>query len=191
MKLAVQIDFDKILNLETSKNSVIVGRSSESNFVIPHQSISRSHCKIEFVNNTFFITDLKSLNGTFIDGVKILPEKKTLFHQNSVLKLGTLDCELTESHPSPESTRIQSQENRDHQTATITVSRLEFQKGSQTLELEKKNKIKGPKNPITGLYSPMKEELNEDNEKSGKGVYVILFIIVAIVIAYLLKTNIP
>lgn len=191
MKLAVQIDFDKVLNLESSKTSVIVGRSSESNFVIPHQSISRSHCKIEFVNDTFYITDLKSLNGTFIDGVKIAPEKKTMIRSNSTLKIGTLDCELTPSAPAPESTNIHHQNLKDNQTATITVSRLEFQKGSQTLELEKKHKVKGPKNPITGLYSSKKNVEEEDDEKSGKGFYVFLFILIASVIAYFLKTNIP
>ena len=51
MRLSVQIEFDKILDLSTSKTTVIVGRASDvADLVINHPSISRRHCKIEYID---------------------------------------------------------------------------------------------------------------------------------------------
>ena len=70
------------------KDSVSIGRSSQCDLVITHESMSRQHCKIEFKNNEFFITDLGSINGVYIDGKKIPANSSIPFHTYLHLAFG-------------------------------------------------------------------------------------------------------
>src|SRR5690606_42055685 len=77
MKLSVQIEIDKAMDLETPKKKVTVGRSSGNDLVIAHNSISRNHCTIEETGDGFFITDLGSSHGTIIGEQKLISQKRT------------------------------------------------------------------------------------------------------------------
>ena len=70
------------------KDSVSIGRSSQCDLVITHESMSRQLCKIEFKNNEFFITDLGSINGVYIDGKKIPANSSIPFHTYLHLAFG-------------------------------------------------------------------------------------------------------
>ena len=50
---------------------ISVGRTAESDIVIPEYSISRKHCFIATVDGGYRITDCGSANGTMVDGVKL------------------------------------------------------------------------------------------------------------------------
>lgn len=67
----------QIFNLKMGKNSF--GRSSESDFKVSSVGISKDHCEIHVYKDKVMVVDLKSSNGTFVNGVKI---------QNSIVKLG-------------------------------------------------------------------------------------------------------
>ena len=43
-----------------------IGRLSENKIVLKDSSVSREHCEVKYINNTFFIQDIKSGSGTFI-----------------------------------------------------------------------------------------------------------------------------
>ena len=76
MRLSVQIEFDKTLDLVTHKKIVTVGRSPKCDLVIPHESISRKHCQIEVIKGNFYITDLGSSNGVTVNGIRIPAEHR-------------------------------------------------------------------------------------------------------------------
>lgn len=150
MRLSVQIEFDKTLDLETNKNKVIIGRSKNCDLVIPHEGISRQHCEIQFKDGHFFITDLGSSNGVSIDGQKIPPNQKKAFLQSQQLSIGNLDCEISEGMASGDHKVVSSTiSTAGEYTATIRVARLDLNKPSKTLELEKTIRRKGPRNPVT------------------------------------------
>jgi pSer/pThr/pTyr-binding forkhead associated (FHA) protein len=152
VRLSVQIEIDKAMDLETPKSTVLVGRSSNNDLVIPHDSVSRSHCCIDFQKGLFYITDLGSSNGTFIDGEKLSPNIRTKFPKNSQLTIGRLECDLGLSNsPVPHQERIISStvSTSGDYTATMRISRIELNRPSLTLALEKNLKPKGPKNPIS------------------------------------------
>jgi pSer/pThr/pTyr-binding forkhead associated (FHA) protein len=44
-----------------------LGRSSSCEIAIPDPALSRNHCLFEFRDNTWFLTDLASANGTFVN----------------------------------------------------------------------------------------------------------------------------
>lgn len=50
---------------------VTIGRGSEADVVIDNTAISRVHAALEFQNGVYYISDLKSLNGTMVNGEKI------------------------------------------------------------------------------------------------------------------------
>lgn len=151
MRLSVQIEIDKAMDLETPKKKVTVGRSSENEIVINHNSISRNHCVIEETENGFIITDLGSSNGTFINDIRLSPNKKTLL-KGKYFTMGRVECELRTS--SPDNTAplniVSSEMSKGGDfTSTIRISRLELNRPSITLENEKKIKVQGPRNPIS------------------------------------------
>jgi hypothetical protein len=51
------------------KDSLSIGRSSESDILLDDITVSRHHAIIEKKNNAFGIRDLESLNGTYVNGV--------------------------------------------------------------------------------------------------------------------------
>ena len=70
---------------------VVVGRDAKkAQVVVQHQSVSGAHAKLKFENGRFFIEDLKSANGTFLDGnpVAVL----TPVQGEQALTFGTVDC---------------------------------------------------------------------------------------------------
>ncbi len=51
---------------------ITIGRSSECELVFSDPSISRKHCTVEKMpDGSFFLRDLQSKNGTFVDGVRV------------------------------------------------------------------------------------------------------------------------
>ena len=50
----------------------ILGRGKSAYSAFPEESISRQHCRLELADGRFQMTDLGSLNGTFVDGKRIV-----------------------------------------------------------------------------------------------------------------------
>ncbi len=60
--------------LEVKQGSVVVGRASVSDLRLQHPSISRRHTQIKRVGEQFFVKDLGSQNGTFVNKERIATE---------------------------------------------------------------------------------------------------------------------
>jgi len=61
-----------------------IGRGDEADITIDNPAISRIHASLELKNGTFFLTDLKSTNGTTVNGERIsdtvmVSEQDTIF----------------------------------------------------------------------------------------------------------------
>jgi hypothetical protein len=67
----------KIVDLKLGKN--VFGRGPNCDIKIQSLGISKEHCEVHVYKEKMMIVDLKSSNGTFVNGVKI---------QNSILHLG-------------------------------------------------------------------------------------------------------
>jgi 3',5'-cyclic-nucleotide phosphodiesterase len=64
---------DKRGSLEFSGDSLIVGRSADADVPVKDRFVSRKHLKISRKGRKFFIEDLNSRNGTFVNGEPIHP----------------------------------------------------------------------------------------------------------------------
>lgn len=78
------------IEYEMEKDSISIGRSNKCDLVIPHESMSRQHCKIEVIDGEVFITDLGSINGVYIDGKKIAPNSSVPFQTYLHLAFGAV-----------------------------------------------------------------------------------------------------
>ena len=70
--LAVTEGTDKGKTYELGEQGVFsLGRSSENDFVLDDESVSRSHAKIEMKDGRYVVHDLASANGTFVAGERV------------------------------------------------------------------------------------------------------------------------
>lgn len=80
--------------------SIVLGRIDPSNPDMAHfdltrfggheRGVSRTHCAITYRNAQFFVTDLNSANGTFVNRKRLQPNVACLLNDGDELTLGTL-----------------------------------------------------------------------------------------------------
>ena len=79
----------KGVQLEVDKEMVFVGRSAANDFKISDETVSRKHLKIFSVESCYFIEDLKSKNGTMINGEPLDAGFARLLTENDRIQLGS------------------------------------------------------------------------------------------------------
>ena len=78
--------------LEVKQGTVVIGRASVSDLRLQHPSISRRHAQVRRVGEQFFVKDLGSQNGSFVNKTRIASEVEvkigdTLALGNALLRL--------------------------------------------------------------------------------------------------------
>jgi pSer/pThr/pTyr-binding forkhead associated (FHA) protein len=71
-KFLLQFQGAIIKEIPVEKAEYTVGRLPDNDIVIDHPAVSGHHCKITLVGDTFFIEDLNSSNGVFLNAKKTL-----------------------------------------------------------------------------------------------------------------------
>jgi hypothetical protein len=69
-----------------AKNDTVIGRNKNSDITLPDEHISRRHCKITRKGLSFYLTDLDSSNGTFLNGDKVSSTMR--LRNNDTISLG-------------------------------------------------------------------------------------------------------
>ncbi|NJO00668.1 MAG: FHA domain-containing protein, partial [Bacteroidia bacterium] len=72
-----------------NKPTMTIGRAANNDIVIPEQTVSSRHATITVENGSFFINDLNSTNGTFINGNRI---DSKILKSGDLIKLGAANC---------------------------------------------------------------------------------------------------
>jgi pSer/pThr/pTyr-binding forkhead associated (FHA) protein len=62
---------DLIKQFELSQERVTIGRTEDNSLVLADEGVSRQHAAIEYHNGEYFIVDLDSQNGVFLNNEKI------------------------------------------------------------------------------------------------------------------------
>jgi len=73
------------------KEVINIGRSSDNDLVINNIKVSRKHAKLEKADSEWFIKDLGSSNGTFLNGVRV---KRTKVTPKDVLTIGGIPLNI-------------------------------------------------------------------------------------------------
>jgi DNA-binding winged helix-turn-helix (wHTH) protein len=72
--------------LENGEN--LLGRDPEARVYVDHPSVSRRHARISIDSTSAALEDLKSRNGTFLDGRRI--DASTAIHHGAIIGLGPI-----------------------------------------------------------------------------------------------------
>lgn len=86
---------DKSVIIDVNKDSYIIGKSREKadGVITGNSMISRVHAEILYCDDKFFIKDLGSANGTYVDGNKLIDDRQVQLSLNSIIRLA--DQEFT------------------------------------------------------------------------------------------------
>ena len=75
-----------------------IGRNNTNDIFVPDKPVSRKHAEIILKNNTFYIRDLGSRNGTMVDGERVPPGGKPLI-DGMKIELGSRTALEFHLHP--------------------------------------------------------------------------------------------
>jgi pSer/pThr/pTyr-binding forkhead associated (FHA) protein len=130
--LTIELKFNNAVlkTIETDKEVITIGRNVKCDIQIDNLSVSKQHARIVKHQGKYFIEDMKSTNGTYLNEKKIAKDKLT---NNDVITIGkhTL-LAILEKKPVES-----SQQNMINDTMMLTT-----EKHKQMLQKQKKIKPK-------------------------------------------------
>lgn len=79
--------------IEVNEGVKFLGRSKDNDIRIEDETVSRKHLKMVVKKGSYFVTDLKSQNGSFYDGKYLTPGKEVELEEGTPLAIGmTVIC---------------------------------------------------------------------------------------------------
>jgi len=83
IKLCLKFKEAVIKDYEFDKPMITIGRHPDNDIAIDNMAVSGHHAKIDLIGGDYYVTDLKSLNGTFVNERRVVSSK--LMHNDRVL----------------------------------------------------------------------------------------------------------
>jgi serine/threonine protein kinase len=88
--------------VRTQRSELTIGRAYKNNIpdidLGPYggskAGVSRQHSRLIYKDNQWFVEDLVSTNGTFVNGVRIAPKKLVPFKDGDLIRCGQIELEL-------------------------------------------------------------------------------------------------
>jgi len=118
---------------------VTIGRSRESDIFLPDQWLSRNHAAIELRPEGYFVNDLKSKNGTLLNGEPLQDWRR--LRPGDIITLGehTLtfspDASEEEEEPEPEGTRVFSVRELSDISTRPAIDPVDLQRQNRVLTI--------------------------------------------------------
>lgn len=104
-----------------------IGRISSNDVVINNLSVSRRHALVKEEDSKFFVEDLNSVNGTFVNGVRIT--KKQLYDGDEIY-IGNHKLIFN----APEAKAVKEGESLTMEKKTVLIDTTAFQKYQEAIE---------------------------------------------------------
>lgn len=115
-KLKIYLPSGKEIIHDLPEQTTTIGRLAENALQIEDDSVSSSHAEVFAEDDRFFVRDLGSTNGTFLNGEKI---EKSLLHEGDELRFGSVLTRFGISEAPAEKAPVESS---DLPTRESTVS---------------------------------------------------------------------
>ncbi len=81
-KLLLKFNAAVIKEVAMDKGSISIGRKADNDIVIDNPAISGHHCKLTMEGDGYYVEDLESTNGTFVNEKRV---KKSGLHHNDIV----------------------------------------------------------------------------------------------------------
>jgi len=75
-------------------SNLTIGRDPSNSVNLDDKLVSRKHAMIKKIKGVFFIRDLGSTNGTFVNGKQIPPEKYVCLQSNDKITIGRTELSM-------------------------------------------------------------------------------------------------
>lgn len=116
-KLQLKFNAAVIKEIPLTKDAVLVGRKPDNQIVIDNPAISGHHCKISLQGGTYYVEDLESTNGTYVNQKRI---KKAGLHNNDVVGVAKHSIVFVDDAPPPEPKAVE--EKKPEADATMVIA---------------------------------------------------------------------
>lgn len=81
--------------ISINKASFVIGKDTTADYCINgNTSISRNHAKIVVKNGQCFVTDMRSTNGTFVNGSRVAPNQEVAVKSGDIIRLSDEEFEF-------------------------------------------------------------------------------------------------
>jgi len=97
------------VSITLDSKPVTIGRSSDASIVLKDDKVSRHHCEIREWDGEFVAKDLKSQNGTFLNGERI---QVVILMPGDILKIGNTIFSVEKRESISEDTAIRDIEHK-------------------------------------------------------------------------------
>lgn len=169
MYISIKLQSGSKIEHSVKKTSVTIGRSKSADFVVSDEALSRFHAKVDLEDGQYFITDLGSANGVFIDGQRLNANEKTPFATYMLLTFGALDCVIQddlepESSPAMELNRSENSKGQPSDGVSTKIRGTPPRVKPKTERVSQKNSGLSPDLIFVGLVLAV-----------GIAVYLIFF----------------
>lgn len=106
-RLIVQLGADVVQTEELNQPLVTIGRLPENTLVLAGPSVSAHHAHIRTEGDDIILVDLDSASGTFVNGVRLLPQQPHTLIDGSEIQIGLylLTYRSTEADPEEQARR--------------------------------------------------------------------------------------
>lgn len=121
--IVVSRDEHQIGSFPVDKEAILIGRKSDNDICLNSLSISGHHSKIISIIDSFFLEDLNSTNGTFVNS---RPIKKHVLQNGDLIQIGNHQLEFIapEEHPDTVAEKL-TEEDILEQTIVLSADELE------------------------------------------------------------------
>ena len=159
-KLLLKFNAAVIKEIPWDKESISVGRKPDNDVVIDNPAISGHHCKLVKQGSGFFVEDLESTNGTFLNEKRV---KTSGLKHNDVVGLAKHALVFIEDNPPPEAASAPSEARGDATMVLTPQKQAELAAASAAAA-----KPEGPQK--TGWLRILKGAADAVNEVELKGM---------------------
>ncbi len=73
---------------------ITIGREKDNSIQLDDVMVSRHHAAVQKIRDDYFVRDLQSTNGTFVNGVQVPDGKYVRMQAGDVLKIGRTELSL-------------------------------------------------------------------------------------------------
>ena len=91
--LLVSTNRDEEINILIDKPIFLIGKQmgAVDGVIANEKTISRVHCKISLEKGSFYIQDMKSTNGTYVNNSRIIDDQKIKINSDDIIKLSNIE----------------------------------------------------------------------------------------------------